>query len=61
MRVNGKFMIDQDIPEGQDTVNDLLAECFELSYELRLAAETETEEKAQTEATVEPTCKGTIR
>jgi len=44
MRVDGKFMVGQDIPEGQGTVNDLLAECFELSYELRVAAEDETVE-----------------
>jgi len=41
MRVDGKFMIGDDIPEGQGSVNDLMAECFELSYELRVAAETE--------------------
>jgi hypothetical protein len=44
MRVDGKFMVGSDIPEGQGSVNDLLAECFELSYELRVAAETETED-----------------
>ncbi|KUJ12137.1 uncharacterized protein LY89DRAFT_624592 [Mollisia scopiformis] len=44
MRVDGKFMLGEDIPEGQGSVNDLLAECFELSYELRVAAETENEE-----------------
>jgi len=44
MRVDGKFLIGQDIPEGQGSVNDLLAECFELSYELRVAAESEGDE-----------------
>jgi hypothetical protein len=39
MRVDGKFMVGQDIPEGQGSVNALLAECFDLSYELRVAAE----------------------
>ena len=34
-------MVGGDIPEGQGSVNDLLAECFELNYELRVAAETE--------------------
>ncbi len=34
-------MVGGDIPEGQASVNDLLAECFELSYELRVAAESE--------------------
>ena len=41
MRVDGKFLLGEDIPEGQGSVNELLAECFELSYELRVAAETE--------------------
>lgn len=44
MRVDGKFQIGKDIPEGQGCVNDLLAECYDLAYELRTAAETETEE-----------------
>ncbi|KAL8681532.1 MAG: hypothetical protein Q9186_002348 [Xanthomendoza sp. 1 TL-2023] len=39
MRVDGKFMVGSDIPEGQGSVNSLLAECFELSYELRVEAE----------------------
>lgn len=41
MRKDGKFVVAGDIPEGQGSVNDLLAECFDLSYELRVAAETE--------------------
>lgn len=43
MRVDGKFMVGKDIPEGQGSVNELLAECFELNYELRVAAENENE------------------
>lgn len=39
MRVDGKFMVGNDIPEGQGSVTELLAECFELNYELRIAAE----------------------
>ena len=39
MRVDGKFMIGKDIPEGQGSVNSLLAECFDLIYELRVEAE----------------------
>jgi hypothetical protein len=38
MRVDGKFTVGGDIPEGQGSVNELLAECFELAYELRVAA-----------------------
>jgi hypothetical protein len=41
MRVDGKFMVGQDIPEGQGSVNDLLAECYDIAYELRAAAEEE--------------------
>ena len=39
MRIDGKFMVGSDIPEGQASVNSLLAECFDLSYELRVEAE----------------------
>ncbi|KAL9031007.1 MAG: hypothetical protein Q9196_000908 [Gyalolechia fulgens] len=39
MRVDGKFMVGSDIPEGQGSVNSLLAECFELNYELRVQTE----------------------
>ena len=41
MRTDGKFMVGKDIPEGQGSVNDLLAECYEIAYELRTAAETD--------------------
>ncbi|OHE90869.1 hypothetical protein CORC01_13846 [Colletotrichum orchidophilum] len=43
MRQDGKFMINDDIPEGQGSVTELLAECFELNYELRVAAEEQAE------------------
>lgn len=43
MRVDGKFMVGGDIPEGQGSVAELLSECFELNYELRTAAESESE------------------
>ena len=52
MRQDGKFMIGNDIPDGQGAVNHLLAECFELAYEIRIAAEEENEEgndEAQTQ------------
>lgn len=39
MRVDGKFVIGSDIPEGQGSVSSLLAECFDLAYELRVEAE----------------------
>lgn len=44
MRVDGKFMVGKEIPEGQGSVIELLSECFELNYELRVAAETDTDE-----------------
>ncbi|KAI4113900.1 MAG: hypothetical protein LQ345_005215 [Seirophora villosa] len=37
MRIDGKFMVGSDIPEGQGSVNSLLTECFDL----RLSVETE--------------------
>lgn len=36
MRVEGKFLVGSDIPEGQGSVNALLAECFDIAYELRV-------------------------
>ncbi|OAA33296.1 putative protein family UPF0662 [Moelleriella libera RCEF 2490] len=39
MRVDGKFVVNGDVPEGQGSVSELLAECFDLNYELRVAAE----------------------
>lgn len=39
MRVDGKFVVGQDIPEGQAQVNELLAECYEISYKLRVDAD----------------------
>ncbi|KAK1778928.1 hypothetical protein QBC45DRAFT_148238 [Copromyces sp. CBS 386.78] len=46
MRVDGKFMVGGDIPEGQGSVSALLAECYDLTYELKvMAAEMEESEK----------------
>jgi hypothetical protein len=45
MRVDGKFQIGKDIPEGQGSVNDLLAECYDLAYDLRTAAEEEIDDQ----------------
>ncbi|KAG5922701.1 hypothetical protein E4U61_004663 [Claviceps capensis] len=44
MRVDGKFIVNDDVPEGQGSVSELLAECFDLNYELRVAAEEGTNE-----------------
>ncbi|KAK2749653.1 hypothetical protein FQN57_005875 [Myotisia sp. PD_48] len=38
MRVDGKFYIGNDIPEGQGSLNELLAECYDLCYDLRADA-----------------------
>lgn len=35
MRVDGKWMVGNDIPEGQGRVASLLADCFEICQELR--------------------------
>jgi len=43
MRVDGKFTVGDDIPEGQGSVNDLLSECYEIAYELQVATATESE------------------
>ena len=37
MRVDGKFYVGPDIPEGQGCVNNLLAECYDVVWELRAA------------------------
>ena len=39
MKVDGRFVVNGDIPEGQGSVSELLAECFDLNYELRVLAE----------------------
>lgn len=44
MRVDGKFYVGPDIPEGQGSVNNLLAECYDLVWELRAAVVDEAEE-----------------
>ncbi|GMM37706.1 Cub1 protein [Saccharomycopsis crataegensis] len=36
VRVDGKFIVDGQIPEGQGTLNALLAECYDICYELRV-------------------------
>ena len=50
MRTDGKFIINGDIPEGQAAVADLLAECFELNYDLRVEVESREEVAESTEA-----------
>lgn len=46
MRVDGKFYdTDGNIPEGQGTLNALLAECFDIIHELKIEAEERVEER----------------
>ncbi|KAI5360054.1 hypothetical protein Slin15195_G119170 [Septoria linicola] len=49
MKKDGKFMIGNDIPEGQGSVSALLAECFDLAYELRSEADERSEQPAPEE------------
>lgn len=46
LRNDGKFIINNQIPEGQGTLNALLAECFDIIHELKI----ELEEKEDDEA-----------
>ncbi|KAF2704828.1 hypothetical protein K504DRAFT_461083 [Pleomassaria siparia CBS 279.74] len=43
MRKDGKFMVGDEIPDGQGSVTVLLEECFELAYDLRNDAEDSSE------------------
>lgn len=47
MRVDGKFMVGSEIPDGQGSVTQLLEECFELAIDLRNEAESGSESGAQ--------------
>lgn len=52
MRVDGKFYdADGNIPEGQGTLNALLAECFDILHELKIEAEEREEESGDNNAT----------
>lgn len=35
LRIDGKFIVDDQIPEGQGSLTALLAECYDICYELR--------------------------
>ena len=43
MKKDGKFMVGNDVPEGQASVAALLSECFEIAYELRSEADEKNE------------------
>lgn len=50
MRVDGKFMIGDDIPDGQAAVVALLEDCFDLCIQLKNQAEEEDEAAEAAEA-----------
>jgi hypothetical protein len=56
MRKDGKFMVGNEIPDGQGRVTQLLEECFDLAYELRNDAEEDSSAEAtpQSETPNEP-------
>ncbi|QFZ30461.1 hypothetical protein EJF18_80180 [Clavispora lusitaniae] len=47
LRHDGKFIVNNQVPEGQATLNALLAECFDIMHELKI----ELEEKEESEQT----------
>lgn len=50
LRVDGKFYdSDGNVPEGQATLNALLAECFDIIHEMKIEAEDRTESETQSE------------
>lgn len=44
MRVDGKFHVGNDVPEGQGSVTELLEQCYELSYQLQVDIDGESDE-----------------
>ncbi|CUM64965.1 uncharacterized protein PRCAT00002583001 [Priceomyces carsonii] len=45
LRKDGKFIVNNQIPEGQATLNALLAECFDIIHELKIELEEKEEER----------------
>jgi hypothetical protein len=43
LRKDGKFIVDGEVPEGQGTLNALLAECYDIIQEMRIEAEEKAE------------------
>lgn len=46
LRSDGKFIINNQIPEGQGTLNALLAECFDIMHELKIELEEKEDDDA---------------
>ncbi|CCH41155.1 hypothetical protein BN7_692 [Wickerhamomyces ciferrii] len=47
LREDGKFIVDGQIPEGQGTLNALLAECYDIAQEMKIEAEDNDESKSE--------------
>ncbi|KAI0463607.1 hypothetical protein LJB42_002609 [Komagataella kurtzmanii] len=59
LRVDGKFMVDGEIPEGQGTLNALLSECFDITHELTIEMYERNENSDEQDAPVEGLVIGT--
>lgn len=44
LRKDGKFIVNNQVPEGQGTLNALLAECFDIIHELKIELEEKEED-----------------
>jgi regulator of replication initiation timing len=55
MKVDGKFIIKGQIPEGQATVTALLAECFDIAHELKIDYYERDEQQESNDDTRKPT------
>jgi hypothetical protein len=49
IRVDGKFMVNNNIPDGQAAVMTLLEDCYEITYQLQNEAEEEETKDSQEE------------
>lgn len=54
LRSDGKFIINNQIPEGQGTLNALLAECFDIIHELKIELEEKEEQNDDDETDPKP-------
>jgi Protein of unknown function (DUF2408) len=48
MRIDGKFMVSGEIPEGQAAVTALMEDCYEIVYQLRYQAEETSKDDQET-------------
>jgi hypothetical protein len=52
MRVDGKFMVGQEIPDGQAALMQLLEDCFDLTHELKVQADEDEAAEDQTDEAI---------